>query len=74
MTPLQILGFQKMCGLSSHLGGVFGVSMTFGRQFDVIFGNFVPLSHRKLGRLTFLQGSHKYKVTRVDEGGFLAFL
>jgi hypothetical protein len=51
-----------MCGLSSHLGGVFGVSMTFGRQFDVIFDNFVPLSHRKLGRLTFLQGNHSYNI------------
>jgi hypothetical protein len=28
---LQILGFQKMNGLSSHLGGVLGVSVTSGR-------------------------------------------
>ena len=55
MTLLQILGFQKMCGLSSHLSGVFGVSVTFGQQFDAIFDNFVPLSHRESGKLTFLQ-------------------
>ena len=58
MTPLQILGFQKMLGLSSHLGGVFGVSVTFGRQFDVIIGDFVLLSQIELGKSTFLQRSH----------------
>ena len=55
MTPLQILGFQKMCEFFSHLAGIFGVSMTFGRQFDIFFDNYVPLSHQELGKLTFMQ-------------------
>jgi len=56
-----------MRGLSSHLSGVFGVSVTFGRQFDANFDNFVPLSHRESGKLTFLQGSHE--LNRRNENG-----
>jgi len=59
MTPLQLLGFQKISGFSSHLGSVFGVSMTFGWQFDVIFDSLTPLSHRDSSKLTFLQWSQR---------------
>jgi hypothetical protein len=55
MTPLQILGFQKMQGISSHLDGVFDAFVTFERQIDIIFDNYAPLSPRVLGKPTFLQ-------------------
>jgi hypothetical protein len=49
MSPLQKLVFPNLDKLSSHLGGIFGVSVTFGWQFDDIIDNFVPLSPRELG-------------------------
>jgi len=59
MILLQMLGFQKkMGGIYSHSEGIFGVSMNFGRQFDVIFDNIFPLSRIVLGKSTFLQWSH----------------
>jgi len=55
MTPLQLLGFGEMHKISSHFWVVFRVFVKCVWQFDVVFGNFVPLSCRNFDDLTFLQ-------------------